>query len=518
MNLKKMCGFCIGSFLSLCLAGCNSVKEPGNLPAGQDDITGPASSIVPELTAEPTKEAEPAADGDGAGDEVQVPEQELTREWFLNRTLEYAEKMAEGDFSVAEDFSDVLTKSLSEKDLKSAWKQIVRGLGEPAGFEPGEVVFTGNVTEADGVIQSFDGYLITTAGILYEKKGVNLTVTYNADCRIEGIYMTYVLLSAEAEETEAYTEIEVSIGEGDYPLDGLLTLPKGAVKPPVVLLVHGSGQSDMNETIGAAGNAPFADLAHGLAEHGIATLRYNKRYYQYPETAAEDITIYDEVLNDVSEAIRLLAASDEVDAGRIYVLGHSLGGMLAPYIVQENPQLAGMISLAGSPRKLWDVIYDQNMAAIESAELGESETEALKGLVREEYDKVLAVAAAVEEAKNTENMEISEKIDLSEAVFGVSGWYWASLAEIDTERIVSELEVPMLFLQGSADFQVYAGTDFAMWQQLLGERENTAFYLFEGLNHLFMESNGRMDETEYDVEAHVSGEVIDRIAGWILGN
>ena len=65
-----------------------------------------------------------------------------------------------------------------------------------------------------------------------------------------------------------------------YPLNGLLTLPEKTVKPvPAVVFVHGSGSSNMDEKIGRV--TPFKDLAEGLARHGIASVRYDKRSFAH---------------------------------------------------------------------------------------------------------------------------------------------------------------------------------------------------------------------------------------------
>lgn len=137
-------------------------------------------------------------------------------------------------------------------------------------------------------------------------------------------------------------EEEISI-EGDpaYPLAGTLTLPEGTDNPPVVILIHGSGSSDRNETI--SGNTPFRDIAWGLAERGIASIRYDKRYYTYPDAASDpaSVTIEAEVLEDADAAIALAMADDRLDHSRVYILGHSLGGMLTPAIAASHPQLAG---------------------------------------------------------------------------------------------------------------------------------------------------------------------------------
>lgn len=536
--------WCLCGMLAVGAAACGEEKEPEQ-PVGtqsQGENGTEPTGTQGENGTEPTGtlgETEPTgtlgADGSEPGDDIpdgaQEPEDDkdvlitsgtadAITECFRKQTLRYAQAMLSGDFSVCDAFSEELAEALSERDLKSGWKQAVQGLGEPLDDgEGGDVSITAEASFLNlpasgseyGSIADFGGYVITSAQIPYKTKNVIVSISYGADGAVEGLYVTYALPETEPEATESYTEYEVSVGEGDYPLDGLLTLPNGVEQPPVVLLVHGSGQNDKNETIGAAGNAPFADIAHGLAEHGIASLRYDKRYYQYPELATDTVTIRDEVLDDVALAIRLLMQTESVDKERIYVLGHSLGGMLVPCIAQENPQVAGVISLAGSPRGLWEIVYDQNIAAIEAAELDASDQEELVEMVQEEYDKVLELVADVRAGED----QTEEAAKLSEALFGVSGYYWASLAEIDTAAIAQELSVPMLILQGGADFQVYPERDYAAWQTLLEGKENVAFRFFEGLNHLFMLSDGTMDVTEYDEEAHVAGEVIETIAEWL---
>ena len=436
-------------------------------------------------------------------------------DYFQEKTLAYAGEMLEGDFSICDEFSGQMKEELSEREMKAAWKQAVQGLGKPVSTEMlAESSFLNSSASGDtqGSIEDFGGYVITSAQIPYETKIVILSVTYDSAGAVAGIYLTYMLPETAPEETEDYTEYEVNIGEKDYPLSGLLTLPNKVENPPVILFVHGSGQSDKNETIGAAGNTPFADIARALAKKGIASLRYNKRYYQYPELAADNITIQDEVLDDVSAAIQFLEGQ-KIDKDQIYVLGHSLGGMLAPYIAEKNPKVSGMISLAGSPRGLWEIVYDQNIAAIEMAELSENEEQNLRQMLQEEYEKVLSLVADVRAgAADTLNKE-----RLSEALFGVSGYYWASLAEIDSAKAAKNLEIPILILQGDADFQVYPDRDYAAWQVLLEGKSNVTFQLFEGLNHLFMLSDGTMNVTEYDTKAQVAPEVIDAIAAWMEG-
>ena len=515
--------------------GAEKPGEPGqqnpDSPTGSDQEPG-RNPGEPGEPGEPGQQSPDSPTGTG-----QVPEQNPDEpstgpllsgtaaqlaEYYKELTLQHARAMLSGDFSLCGSFSAELAGAVSERDMRTAWKKAVQELGGP-------VSDTGEQTEdpekaaifakasfpeppsggGSGSIEDFGGYVLASAQIAYEKKNLIVSITYGTSGAIEGIYLTTTLPETGPVKTESFTEYEVSVGSGEHLLDGLLTVPNGAERSPVVLLIHGSGQSDKNETVGPAGNAPFADIAHGLAERGIATLRYNKRYFQYPDLVTENVTIQDEVLEDAAGAIRFLSENGRVDGSRIYVLGHSLGGMLAPYLVRENPHTAGMISLAGSPRGLWEIVYDQNIAAMREAQLDESEQEVLMKLLQEDYEQVLALVDGVRRGE-----EIPGDV-LSGALFGVCGNYWASLAEIDTAAIARELSLPMLILQGEADFQVYPERDFAAWQTLLEGKKNVSFRLFEGLNHLFMPSDGTRDVTEYGQEGHVSEEVIQVIADWI---
>src|SRR6202008_4493727 len=125
---------------------------------------------------------------------------------------------------------------------------------------------------------------------------------------------------------------------GKFELPGLLTYPSRMDYPvPAVVLVHGSGPHDADETIGP--NKPFADLASGLASRGVAVLRYVKRTKQYPHCAQEkNFTYNQETVEDAAAAGHSLLGQDCVDAAKIFVVGHSLGATLAPRIAQFAPE------------------------------------------------------------------------------------------------------------------------------------------------------------------------------------
>lgn len=404
---------------------------------------------------------------------------------LIEKSKTYTQNLVEGDFiSVVSGGSKAYQGVTNAEDLAKAWQGVTANMGE-------------FVELLDGTF-SQDKSLGTVRVIAaYENTNLEVQFVYNNKSELEGLWLNYVPKEIEPTQTDQYQEIEVEVGE-EQPLKAMITLPKGVENAPAVVMVQGSGAHDMNETIGAAGNAPFSDIAHGLAEQGIASIRYNKRTYQYPEAVQpEDITIEYEVLDDAALAYQLLTEQQGVDAERIYILGHSLGGMMAPKIAQDT-NAAGFISMAGSPRSLIDIIRDQNIAALQQTSATEQEKE---GVVRE-------LDRQIEQANN------AKKGDKA-MILGLYSNYWYSLNAIDQASIAQSFDGRMLFLQGTEDFQVSLEKDFMEWEKRMAGNSNAVFIKYDGLNHLFMVSNGQKTIEEYNVKAHVDEKVILDIAQWI---
>ena len=407
-----------------------------------------------------------------------------------------------GDFAaVAARFDENMAAVLDADGLEQSWSAVAPLLGEYLGRGEAELV-------------AHDGYTVAVLQARFANSNLKVQIAYDDAGRIGGMQMQPVApeTAAESEETGAWTEVELTV-EADpaYPLGATLCLPEGgdAALPPVVVLVQGSGSSDRNEAI--LQNAPFKDIAHGLAELGVATLRYDKRTFIYPECAGDtglDIDIRGEMLDDVNAAIELMRADERVDSSRIFVLGHSLGGMMVPAIAAENPDLAGAISMAGSLRRLWEIVYDQNQEAIAAyvvVELPEAQ--------REQLD---AQIAQIEADMETFRGGIGDLPD-DQVLMGVPARYWRSLEEYAGDHFIDELDLPLLILQGDADFQVYADVDYPLWQEALAGRDNVTFCLYEGLNHLMMPTQGLRDTTEYVTPSHVREDVIADIADFVNG-
>ena len=155
---------------------------------------------------------------------------------------------------------------------------------------------------------------------------------------------------------------KVIVGKGsEYPLNGLLSLPDDVrERVPAVVFVHGSGASNMDEKI--YDNRPFKDLAEGLAERGIASLRYDKRTFVHGRKMAKDpagITVREETVEDAVLAADLLRKDPRIDPEKVFIVGHSMGAMLAPRIDAEGGNFRGLIMLAATPFRLEEVVVRQ---------------------------------------------------------------------------------------------------------------------------------------------------------------
>jgi dienelactone hydrolase len=271
----------------------------------------------------------------------------------------------------------------------------------------------------------------------------------------------------------------------------------GAGAVPACVLVHGSGPNDADETIGGA--RVFKDLAWGLASQGVAVLRYAKRSKHAPQGI---VTQKEEVLDAAHAAADLLRKTPGIDPKRVFVVGHSQGGYLAPRIAKDDPALAGIALLAGAARPLEDSIIDQltyfasldpKNAAIEKALAGAHEF------------KVVA-----------ESPTLTPDADVRLPIGGgsVKGAYLLDVRGYDPVAVAKGLACRVLVLQGGRDYQVTPVGDFARWKTLAGAK-NVTFKTYPTLNHLFVAGEGPPGPTEYEKDGHVDAAVVADLAVWM---
>ncbi len=398
-------------------------------------------------------------------------------------------------FLINEDFAGVygyfntsITSQITAEDFALIWQQQI---ATPDGNIT-RIVRTREVNES--------GYTVVYVTCNFSKVPVlDVKISFNVHQRVVSLLVvptleTFAYSPPSYVDLNAFTEQNVSFGLERWKLPATLTIPNGAGPFPAVLLVHGSGPNDRDETYGP--NKPFKDLAWGLASRGIVVLRYEKRTIQYPEEIAQlsNFTVQDETIADAVAGVGFLSASSFVDHEKIFVLGHSLGGMLAPRIALQTDRIAGLILLAAPSRPLEDLILEQSRYLANLSGTNQSaELEELERLVL----KVKTL-----------------NIDEGEDVLGAPKSYWADLATYDPVRSAQSLHIPLLILQGKRDYQVTM-TDFARWNETFSENQSVTLKTYSSLNHFFIAGTGVPSNSEYLLEGHVAEEIILDVAVWI---
>ena len=353
--------------------------------------------------------------------------------------------------------------------------------------------------------ESQDVLRVVYVSCAFERANVDVRVAFDSFDRVVGIGfrppVSTVAYTPPAYVTpSAFRDESVTVDAGGWPLPGTMSVPVGEGPFPGVVLVHGSGPNDRDASFGP--NKPFRDLAEGLASRGIAVLRYDKRTRVHAGRIASlsGFTVKDEVVDDAVAAVKAMRASRAIRPDRVFVLGHSLGGMLAPRIAAADPAIAGLVVMAGAARPLEQAIVDQTRYLVMlDGKISAEEQTALDGAAR--------LAAEVKALKPSDPPIVSPGISAPAS-------YWLDLRGYDPPASASRLEQSMLVLQGERDYQVTM-EDFGAWRRALESRQGAHFKSYPTLNHLFIAGSGPSSPAEYNRPGHVEGSVVADIAAWI---
>ncbi len=427
------------------------------------------ASAQPPLLAAPPAKADPATVG-----------------------TDLLDRLAKGDFQTAAgNFSDAMRSAAPPEKLSEIWSALQTRMGPYKRR-------TGVRLEKQG---PYDVAFVTTE---FERSEVDFKVVVDAGGKIAGFFIVPPKQGAGPEyappayvHKEAFHEQDVTVGAGEWALPGTLSMPVGQGPFPALVLVHGSGPNDRDETVGAG--KPFRDLAWGLASRGIAVLRYEKRTRTHGAKLANaaGFTVQQETVDDALAAAGLLRHTAGIDPKRVFVLGHSLGGMLIPRIGQGDPQLAGLIVMAGAARPLEDIILEQ-VSYLAAADGQVTDTE------KSQIESLRAEVARVKALKPGD----------TGTALGAPDSYWVDLHGYNPPEAAKALKAPLLILQGERDYQVTMD-NFELWKKALAGRPSVTFKTYPKLNHLFAEGEGKSTPADYDKPGHVAEAVVADVAGWI---
>ena len=388
-------------------------------------------------------------------------------------------------------FSDDLGKSISKKQLQKIWAQLTTSYGK---FDKAK----------EGEFTPEDGSTLALIPIQFESGSMTLRLKIDGES-ITGIYFapnSYVL--PPSVKGIAFGKKQLTVGADTFKLDAELVVPRTASKCPVVILVHGSGPMDMDETVYAS--KVFKDLSLMLATKGVATLRYDKRSKTYPHlfSSGKDFTLSDETIDDALSAVQVAKNLDIIDTSQIYVLGHSLGAYAVPNIVSSDPSIAGGIVMAGPARKLFEILPEQYDFLLSR----DGKLSFIDKMILRRMDK------SVDQLRGIPD-DVPKKLKMPIAYWPI--YFFEDIHEYDPVSTIKKDTRPFLVLQGELDYQVSFANDFSRFRSELKGDARVELISYPKLDHLMMDAQGESSPSDYFQMRNVEPEVVEDIAKWVTG-
>ncbi len=281
-----------------------------------------------------------------------------------------------------------------------------------------------------------------------------------------------------------------------FTLHGTLALPRSAAgSMPVVLFVAGSGPTDRNANGPLLNTNSYAMLAWGLAEHGIASVRYDKRGIGESADERGDPTALssDLFVADVASAAASLASDSRFS--KVILLGHSEGAGHVLQAANRAAPVAGVIMVAPQGRKLADLLHEQFARAADSATVSTIDSAFARFVRGDDPGEVPPMARSV--------------------IIPAYRNLFRSMAAYDPPAEARRFTGPLLILQGTTDVQVTMRDA----ELLSAAQPRATFVRLDGVNHVLksIESTDLQAQTRTyrDPSMPLAASVVPAIVRWI---
>lgn len=339
--------------------------------------------------------------------------------------------------------------------------------------------------------------------------------------------------AAPPTEKPPYKEEEVQIQNGAVKLAGTLTIPEGKGPFPAVILLTGSGPQNRDEDL--FGFKPFRILADDFTRKGIAVLRCDDRGIGGSSGSSMDATLED-LNGDAAAMLRFLKTRPEVFPDRIGFLGHSQGGLVAPMVAAQAPEIAFIVLLSGPTTPPERILLAQaeliakaggatpesiqRNAAIQKlaftvARTGQGQAELEAAIIKEVKDQFAGLPE--DQRKALPNPEELAKRQAEQQLAVVRAPWFRSFLQHDPAPVLEKVRCPILALFGELDLQVPAmeNKEALLQATAKGGNRTVTVKVLPKANHLYQEAKtGSPVEYPSLPKAFVPG-LLDSIAAWI---
>ena len=331
----------------------------------------------------------------------------------------------------------------------------------------------------------------------------------------------------EPQKPYPYKEIELIVANGNINLAATLTMPEGKGPFPAVVLLSGSGPQDRNEEIFS--HKPFMVIADYLTKNGFAVLRYDDRGTA-KSTGDYKTASINEFASDAYAAFTFLKNFELVDSTKVGMIGHSEGGMIAPLLASQHPEIAFVVMMAGPGVRGDELLLLQSEMIYKNAKMPPA-------TIKTDQDTKKKVFAVIFSEKDTAKIRIKirkiyEKLDESDFLqLGIKksqinlilNQYMSaemlSIIRFDPCPVLKKVKCPVLAINGENDLQVPSKQNLRAIQSCLAQSGNLNATTKElwYLNHLFQTAETGAINEYYEIEETVSPIALDVIGEWLNG-
>ncbi len=301
-------------------------------------------------------------------------------------------------------------------------------------------------------------------------------------------------------------------------LAGTLSLPNSKEKFPVVLLITGSGPQDRDETV--MEHKPFLVLADHLTRKGIAVLRVDDRGIGKSTGPVKDLTSKD-FAEDVKAGVEFLKKHPRINPKQIGLAGHSEGGMIAPMVAAQDPDIAFIILMAAPGMKGIDLLYQQRIAIFKSMGIT-GDFPKQRAETNRKMDQAVIDAEPLENAKETIRKIATESglppIMAKGIIRQMVNHWFKFFLQYDPIPTLKKVKCPVLAINGEKDVQVVAAPNLKAIQEALTQsgNKNVTIKSFPNLNHLFQTAKTGAVNEYMNIEETFAPAALETISQWLL--
>jgi pimeloyl-ACP methyl ester carboxylesterase len=282
------------------------------------------------------------------------------------------------------------------------------------------------------------------------------------------VTLTILALLCFVRATAIEHEVEIPCAWGT--IGATLTTPDKDSDTAIVI-VAGSGATDRNgNALPSVNTYSYKLLADELTEAGFATLRYDKRAIGASIIAAEDIPniIFDDFVADAAECVRYLRKQG---FGRVFIAGHSEGGLIALLVAQRGDvEVDGLVLLCAPAHPIDEILIAQLSAQ----------------LIPTHIALLTSATKTIASLKRGERVATEDIPRELESLFHPAVQpYLINCMAYDPCKIIRECHLPILAITGGRDIQITS----SQGALLATEAANCRHIDFESMTHILKDSD-----------------------------